>query len=108
MTVAISRLREQLEEHIDIDDYQQVEKVERYIELVKMFRKIKAQVNKDGPVVKTVNGSQTFTKSHPLLADMTRINTSLLAIEKTIYTTRNTQDEDIVDSKVTYKSDDLL
>lgn len=108
MVVSITKLKEQLEEYIDIDDFQEVEKVERYIDLVKTFRKIKNKVNKDGPSVTVINASQEYTKSHPLLADMARINTSLLALEKSIFGVKTTSENGNNNSKKNYDSDDLL
>lgn len=67
---------------IDTNDLVQVEKVERYIDLVKSFRKINRIIAKEGETVVTKNGSQEFTKAHPLIGERTKINTSLLSIEK--------------------------
>lgn len=67
---------------IDQADLQQVEKVERYVDLVKSFRKIHAQILKEGETVVTENGSQRFVKAHPLLGERNKINTSLMSMEK--------------------------
>lgn len=49
MAVSIVRLKEQLMNSIDITDLVEVEKVERYIDLVKAFRKIKLLIKKASP-----------------------------------------------------------
>lgn len=69
-------------ERIDTDDLVQVEKVERYIDLVKSFRKINTVINKEGESVTTENGSQKFTKAHPLIGERNKINASLIALGK--------------------------
>lgn len=80
--VKISELEKQLMARIDVSDLVQVEKVERYIDLVKVFRKMNRIISKDGETIVTLNGSQTFTKAHPLISERNKINTSLLSIEK--------------------------
>lgn len=82
MAVKITELKEQLMSRIDTSDLAQVEKVERYIELVKSFRKINSIIAKEGETVVTINGAQQFTKAHPLLAERNKINTSLISMEK--------------------------
>ena len=67
---------------INVDDVSQVEKVERYIDLVKSFRKINSIILKEGETVVTENGAQRFTKAHPLLGERNKINTSLISMEK--------------------------
>lgn len=69
---------------IDTNDLVEVEKVERYIELVKAFRKVNRQIAKEGETVVTKNGSQEFTKAHPLISERSKINTQIIALEKSI------------------------
>jgi len=68
---------------IDVSNPVEVEKVGRYIKHVEMFRRMERTVKEEGVSVTTENGSQKFIKSHPLLNDMNRVNSSLLSIEKT-------------------------
>lgn len=82
MAVRITELKEQLMNKINLDDLIQVEKVERYIDLVKSFRRVNKIINKEGESVTTKNGSQSFTKAHPLIGERNKINASLLSIEK--------------------------
>ncbi|PGR01366.1 P27 family phage terminase small subunit [Priestia megaterium] len=69
-------------ERIDTNDLVEVEKVERYINLVQSFRKIKTIINKEGESITVENGAQRFTKAHPLIGERNKINASLLSIEK--------------------------
>lgn len=80
--VSIRQLKIQLMEMIDTEDLVQLEKVERYIDLVKSFRKINKIVAKEGESITTRNGEQSFTKAHPLINERNKINASLLSIEK--------------------------
>jgi phage terminase small subunit len=82
MAVSVTKLEKQLMERIDTDDYVQVEKVERYINLVKSFRRINKIIEDEGESVTTENGSQKFTKAHPLIGERNKVNASLLNIEK--------------------------
>lgn len=69
---------------IDETDLAEVEKVERYIELVKSFRKANRTIIKEGESVTVINGSQKFTKAHPLIAERNKINAQLIALEKSM------------------------
>jgi len=82
MAVSIAKLKKQLMDRVDINDLAQVEKVERYIDLVKVFRKINKIINDEGESVKIENGSQVFIKAHPLCAERSKINSSLIALGK--------------------------
>lgn len=84
MAVSITKLKEQLMDRIDTDDLVQVEKVERYIDLVKSFRRVNRIINKEGETVVTENGSQRFTKAHPLISERNKINSQLIALGKDI------------------------
>lgn len=82
MSIKITDLQKQLMSRIDTSDLVQVEKVERYIDLVKSFRKISKIISDEGESVITENGAQRFTKAHPLIGERNKINASLLSIEK--------------------------
>lgn len=82
MAVSITKLKKQLMEKIDTEDLVEVEKVERYINLVESFRRINKIIEDEGESVVTENGSQRFTKAHPLIGERTKVNASLLNIEK--------------------------
>ncbi|MDM5429074.1 MULTISPECIES: P27 family phage terminase small subunit [Bacillus cereus group] len=84
MAVSITKLKEQLMNSIDIEDLVEVEKVERYIDLVKAFRKINRTINKEGESVTVKNGSQVFVRAHPLISERNKINSSLIALGRDI------------------------
>ncbi|KON68605.1 terminase [Peribacillus butanolivorans] len=81
MAVKITVLKEQVMNKLNLDDLIQVKKVERYIDLVKSFRRVNKIIIKEGESVKTKNGSQSYTKT-PLIGERNKINASLLSIEK--------------------------
>lgn len=82
MAVNVEKLKKQLMERIDVKDLIQVEKVERYINMVESFRRVNEIIENEGESVITENGSQRFTKAHPLIGERNKINASLLNIEK--------------------------
>jgi hypothetical protein len=82
MAVAISKLKTQLMSRIDTDDLVEVEKVERYISLVKLNKELDKDIKREGATVVTENSTQRFVKSHPAVTDKMKVNTQLLAIEK--------------------------
>jgi phage terminase small subunit len=94
VSVAIVKLKKQLMERIDKDDLVQVEKVERYINLVESFRKINTVIEREGESITTENGSQRFTKAHPLIGERNKINASLLSIEKSFGFAGGKDDDD--------------
>ncbi|QPC47118.1 P27 family phage terminase small subunit [Mangrovibacillus cuniculi] len=84
MAVSMPVLKKQLLERIDTSDMVQVEKVERYIDLVKSFRKITKIVSSEGESITTENGAQKFTKAHPLISERNKLNAQIIALGKDI------------------------
>lgn len=84
MAVPITKLKKHLLARIDVSDLNQVEKVERYIELVKSFRRMDSRINEDGEIVITENATQRFEKAHPLISERNKLNSQLLALGKEI------------------------
>lgn len=82
MAIKPKKLKKQLMEKIDQTDFMQVEKVERYINLVELFNALDADVKKHGTMIVVVNGSQQFNKPNPAIAEKVKISASLLSIEK--------------------------
>jgi hypothetical protein len=70
-SVSITQLKNQLLEKVYTEDLIQLEKIERYIELVKTFRAMSKTIKKDGEVGTT-----------KIIAERNKINASLLSIEK--------------------------
>lgn len=84
---------------IDTTNPVEVEKVGRYVKYVEIFRQAEKKIKKDGVSVTTVNASQRFTKSHPLLNELNRINSSLLSIENSF---------NFLEEEETHSAEDLL
>lgn len=78
----IDSTRDWLMEQIDIDNLVEVEKVDRYCNLLSLFYYLDNDVYARGPVIEVGNGKQGFIKPNPALAEKNKINGSLLAIEK--------------------------
>lgn len=82
MAVSIPKLQKQLLNRIDTANLVEVEKVERYISLVKLNKQLDRDIKKEGATVVTENGAQRFVKSHPAVNDKIKVSGQLLAIEK--------------------------
>jgi hypothetical protein len=106
LAVSITNLKKQLMEWIDTTDLIEVEKVERYIDLVKSFRKISKTINQDGESVTTENGSQKFTKAHPLISERNKINAQLIALGKDIQFVNKTKNT--TENQGGYSASDLV
>lgn len=77
-----AKLRKELLSKIDEDNQMQLEKVERYLNLVEMFYKLDKYIEEEGLLVETINGSQKFLKTNPALQEKAKINAQILSIEK--------------------------
>ena len=84
MAVAISILSNYYMSQIDRTNIGAYENVQRYIELVELYRVMQKQVKQDGPSVEIQNGQQSYIKSHPLISDMKNINAQLINLKKDI------------------------
>lgn len=82
MSYDIKKLEKELLSKIDTSSEKELEKVNRYINLINIFYELDQSIKEDGAVVTTENGSQKFTKTHPAIQEKGRINTSLLSIER--------------------------
>jgi len=81
--VGIDHIKDYLKSRIDTSNPVEMEKVGRYLKHIEMYRRMEKTVRKEGVSVTTENGSQSFVKSHPLLNEMNRVNSSIMNIEKT-------------------------
>lgn len=107
MVINVSKLQKQLMSRIDTDDLVEVEKVERYISLVKLNRQLDKEIKNEGATVITENGSQRFVKSHPAVNDKMKVNAQLLAIEKS-FNFISEGSTPTSDEKNNYSEDDLI
>lgn len=83
MKFSLKKLKKELLSKIDNTDQLQLEKVQRYLNLVEVFYKLDKYIQEQGLVVLTVNGSQEFLKTNPALQEKNKVNSQILAIEKT-------------------------
>lgn len=81
--VSIDKIKDYLMSRIDTTNPVEVEKVGRYLKNIELYRRMERTVKKEGVSVTIVNASQTFVKSHPLLNEMNKVNSSIMNIEKT-------------------------
>jgi hypothetical protein len=82
--VKIADLEKQLLNRIDNNDLIEVDKIKRYIAIVKQIRKLQTAINKDGVMVTTVNANQEFTKSNPAINELNKLTKTLISLENSI------------------------
>lgn len=82
--VKISELEKQLLMRINQNDLIEVDKVKRYITLVKQIRKLQTAINKDGVLTTTINASQEFIKTNPAINELNKLTKTLISVEKSI------------------------
>lgn len=85
MPVSVKKIRESMLEKVDDSDFLVIEKIERYIALVKKYRQLITAINKDGITISVNNSSQQYIKTHPSMTDVIKINKELLLLEKAIF-----------------------
>lgn len=88
---------------IDTSSPVEVEKVGRYLKHIEIYRRMERTVKKEGVSVTVKNASQSFIKSHPLLNEMSKVNASIMNIERTF---NFTDDGDGENKK--YTANDLI
>ncbi|MCE5003567.1 MULTISPECIES: P27 family phage terminase small subunit [Staphylococcus] len=88
------KIKSYLLSKIEQDNPVQTEKVERYLNLLDIFYRLDDDIKDKGLMVETKNASQSFIKPNPLIAEKNKVNTSLLAIEKSFGFNKE-HDEDI-------------
>lgn len=81
--MTIRKLELQLMSRIDQDDLIEVKKIKRYIQLIKLDIACDRAIKKDGSTIVIENGKQRFIKTHPAMTEKMKINTQLIALEKT-------------------------
>jgi Phage terminase, small subunit len=82
--VKITDLEKQLLSRIDQEDLIEVDKVKRYIAIVKQIRKLQTAINKDGVMTTTVNASQEFIKTNPAINELNKLTKTLISLENSI------------------------
>lgn len=63
-------------------DAVELEKVHRYMNLLKQYYALQDEIDSLGLIVETRNASQTFFKENPAIGTQLKISAQLLAIEK--------------------------
>lgn len=82
--VKISDMESQLMSRIDRDDLIEIDKVMRYIAIVKQIRKLQTAINKGGVMTTTINGNQEFTKANPAINELNKLTKTLITLENSI------------------------
>ncbi|MCJ1668546.1 P27 family phage terminase small subunit [Staphylococcus sp. NRL 19/737] len=88
-----AKIKKYLLTQVDENNPVELEKVERYTNLIKIFYALDKEIKAHGTLVETVNASQKFLKPNPAVAEKNKINASLLAIEKSFGFEKKESDE---------------
>ena len=75
-------IKKELLSKVNQKDAVQVEKVERYMNLLEIYYSLDESIKADGTMVVTENGAQRFIKPNPAISEKNKISGSLLALEK--------------------------
>ena len=82
--VKIMDLEKQLMQRINQDDLLEVDKIKRYIAIVKQIRKLQSEINKAGVITTTINASQEFIKTNPAINELNKLTKTLITLENSI------------------------
>lgn len=77
----MKELEAELRSLIDENNAIEVEKVDRYLNLVGIFYELDKSIRKEGVMVLTKNASQTFLKENPAVTSKTKVNASLIKLD---------------------------
>ncbi|BGE82809.1 Uncharacterised protein [Staphylococcus petrasii] len=81
-----------LMDQIDKENDVEVEKVERYVNLLKLFYALDIYIEQSGPITVVKNASQEYIKPNPAIAEKNKVNGSLLALEKSFNLERKAEE----------------
>ncbi|WP_110928407.1 P27 family phage terminase small subunit [Bacillus massiliglaciei] len=84
MNKILENLKAQLMTRIDVDDLLEVDKVNRYIKLRELDAACDEAIERDGATIVIENGSQRFIKAHPAMNEKNKLNSQLIALEKSM------------------------
>ncbi|MFC0232743.1 P27 family phage terminase small subunit [Vagococcus entomophilus] len=82
MKYNLKKLDKELHERVDTTSQKELEKINRYINLLEIYYELDESIVENGSMVMTENGSQRFLKPNPAITEKTKINTQLLSIER--------------------------
>lgn len=77
-----TKLKNELLRKIDQTNQLELEKVERYMNLVDLYYKLDKYIRDEKVITVVKNGTQEYIKANPAIAEKNKINAQLLAIEK--------------------------
>lgn len=108
----IEELKKQLLSRVDTDDLIEVKKIQRYVQLLILDVECDAAIKRDGATIIVENGKQRFIKTHPAMTEKMKINTQLIALEKTFNFISEGETPAptaaTVEEKETFTDDDLI
>jgi hypothetical protein len=82
--VKVADLEKQMLNRINQDDLLEVDKVKRYIGIVRQIRKLQTEINKAGVLTTTVNASQEFIRTNPAINELNKLTKTLISLENSI------------------------
>lgn len=106
--VLIEDLRKYMLARIDSTNEIEVDKVNRYVDLIKILRGLKEHIESDGVVVETVNGQQIFQKENPALNAYNKAETTAARLLNSIEFKNTTGQHEGVDLNVVSAEQALL
>ena len=75
-----SDLKKELMSLIDDTSQFEIEIVERYLDLVKTYRRLNSSIKEHGDMIVVRNGAQTFVKVNSAIAEKNKINQQLIKL----------------------------
>lgn len=96
MTYSMTKLRKELLSKVDENSQKELEKVKRYLSLVKLFYDLDKSISKEGTMVTMENGPQKFLRPNPAIQEKNRINAQLISLERSFIFV---DEEDMMDGR---------
>ncbi|QDZ69513.1 P27 family phage terminase small subunit [Pediococcus pentosaceus] len=80
-----SKIETFFKENSDQNDVLLQEKISRYLDLKKIYKKLGEAIKADGVRIIVENGKQKYKKINPAVQEKQKINSQMLNLEKEIY-----------------------
>ncbi|HFU3707566.1 TPA: hypothetical protein ACGOY7_001154 [Streptococcus suis] len=79
------KLKKEIYNKIDKTIASEIEKADRYLKLVSLFHSLDDYIDEFGEMVVIQNGAQTFLKPNPAIQEKLKINSQILALERSFF-----------------------
>lgn len=105
---AKTKLKMYMLENIDMNNLIEVDKVERYLVMYDIQKKLEQKIKQHDVIVETVNGSQNFLKENPAINSWTKLEASMMKLLDSIQFKNDTKSDKAITNIISEKPRDKI